>query len=107
MKTTFLAVLTMALSLAAQTARDITEFTLFKRTDPIKVGDLNLILKDVDVNRQRFKIIVIVDDHPIEKKDMDIKVPFYVYVGNNTTPHELVITKVGQNQITGRVISPK
>ena len=102
-----LAILALAVTLSAQTARDITEFTLFKRKDPIKVGDVSLLLKDVDVNRQRYKIVIIVDDHEIEKKDMDIKVPFYVYVGNNTSPHELVVTKVADNQIVGRLISPK
>lgn len=101
------ATLLLALTLAAQTARDITEFTLFKRDDPIKVGDIGLILKDADVKHQRFKIVIIVDEHSIEKKDMDIKVPFYIYVGNNTSPHELVVTKVGDNQIMGRLVSPK
>jgi hypothetical protein len=102
-----IATLFLALTLAAQTARDATEFTLFKRADPIKVGDIGLILKSTDVNKQRYNVIIIVDDHRIERKDMDIKVPFYVYVGANTAPHELVVTKVAQDQIVGRLVSPK
>ena len=106
MKTIF-AVLLLVVTLAAQTARDITEFTLFKRADPIQVGDLGLILQKTDVNKQRYNVTIVVDNHRIERKDQDIQVPFYIYVGANLTPHELVVTKVGDNQIMGRVISPK
>jgi hypothetical protein len=59
------------------------------------------------VNKQRFKILLIVDGHTIEKKDLDIKIPIYFYSGTNTAPHELVITKVAQDQIVGRLVSPK
>ena len=106
MKTIF-AVLLLAVTLAAQTARDITEFTLFKRADPIQVGEVGLILQKTDVNKQRYNLTIVVDNHRIEKKDLDIKVPFFVYVGANTSPHELVVTKVGADQISGRLISPK
>jgi hypothetical protein len=102
-----IASLALAITLAAQTARDVTEFTLFKRKDPIKVGDVSLILKGTDVNKQRYNLVIIVDDHSIERKDLDIKVPFFVYVGANASPHELVVTKVSDNQIVGRLISPK
>lgn len=104
---TLIATLLLAVTLAGQTARDVTEFTLFKRKEPVQVGDISMVLKDVDINRQRYKVLIIVDGHTIEKKDMDIKVPFFFYGGKNDTLYELVVTKVAQDQITGRLISPK
>ncbi len=104
---TLLAVLALAVSLAAQTARDITEFTLFKRNEPTLIGQVGLTLKAADANKQRFSIELQIDGRKLERKDLDIQVPFYFYVGANTQPHELVITKVAQDQIVGRLASPK
>lgn len=101
-----LGLLSLAVVISAQTARDTVEFTLFKRSQPTQVGALGLILKGTDVGKQRFSIDLNVDGHTIERKDLDIKVPLYVYVGTNTQPHEIVITKVAADQIVGRVSGP-
>ena len=104
---TLLAVLILAVSLAAQAARDITEFTLFKRTEPTLVGQVGLTLKGTDAAKQRFAIEIQIDGRKLERKDLDIQVPFYFYVGANTQPHELVITKVAADQIVGRLVAPQ
>lgn len=100
-----LAVFILATVLAAQSA-DTIEFTLFKRSEPIQVGDVGLVLRGTDVNKQRYALILVIEGHRIERKDLDIKIPLYFYVGENTQPHELVVTKVGQDQIVGRLRSP-
>ena len=93
--------------LAAQAARDLVEFTLFKRPEPTKVGDVSLVLKGTDANKQRYNIeLTFPDGHKIEKKDQDIRIPIFLYIGADTTPHELVVTKVLQDQIVGRLLSP-
>jgi hypothetical protein len=104
---TILAALILTVSLAAQAARDVTEFTLFKRNEATQIGLVGLTLKSTDVNKQRFSIDVLTDGHRIEKKDLDIRVPFYFYVGANAQPHELVVMKVSADQIVGRLASPK
>ena len=96
----------LAVILSAQTARNTVEFTLFKRNQPTQVGELGLTLKSTDVKQQRFSLDVLVDGHTIEKKDLDIQIPLFVYVGKDTQPHELVVTKVAADQIVGRVVSP-
>jgi hypothetical protein len=105
---TALALLILAVTLAAQTARDITEFTIFKRSEPVKVlPGVDIFLKATDVAKQRYAVDITIDGHKIEKKDLDIKVPFVFYVGTNTQPHELLVTKVAADQIVGRISSPK
>ena len=105
---TALAILILAVTMTAQTARDITEFTIFKRSESVKVmPGIEISLRSADINKQRYSVDLIIDGHKIEKRDLDIKVPFYFYVGTNTQPHELLITKVGPDQIVGRLASPK
>jgi hypothetical protein len=105
---TALAILILATCVIAQTTRDITEFTLFKRGDTVKiVPNVEIALKSTDITKQRYAIDIIVDGHKIERKDLDIKVPFYFYVGTNTQPHELLVTKVAADQVVGRLAVPK
>jgi hypothetical protein len=102
-----LALMALAVVLFAQSARNTIEFTLFKRNQPTQVGELGLTLKGTDVKQQRFNLDLLVDGHTIEKKDLDIQIPLFVYVGTNTHPHELVVTKVASDQIIGRLVNPE
>jgi hypothetical protein len=102
-----LALLAISLVLSAQAARGVSEFTLFKRPQATQVGEIGLILKGTDVKKQRFSVDLVVDGHTIEKRDLDIKIPLYIYVGTDAQPHELVVNKVGADQIEGRISSPK
>jgi hypothetical protein len=105
---TVIAVLLLAVSLGAQSAKEVTEFTIFKRSEPVKVlPGIEIALKGTDAVKQRCAIDLIIDGHKIERKDLDIKIPLYFYVGTNTQPHELLITKVAADQIVGRLSSPK
>jgi hypothetical protein len=102
------AILILAVSLCAQTAREITEFTIFKRSEPVKIlPGVEIGLKATDAGKQRYTIDLIIDGHKIERKDLDIKIPLSFYVGTNTQPHELLVTKVAADQIVGRLASPK
>ena len=99
--------LLIALSLAGQPAKNVTEFTIFKRAEPLGIApDVSVVLKGTDIKKQRFKIELIVDGHTIELKDLNIKIPVTFYVGTNTEAHEFVVTKVAQDQIAGRLSSP-
>lgn len=102
-----LALLALTVVLCAQATRNTVEFTLFKRNQPTQVGEVGLTLKGTDVNKQRFSLDLVVDGHTIEKKDLDIQIPLFIYVGKATQPHEIVVTKVAADQIVGRLVSPQ
>jgi len=101
------AILVLTVTLAAQTARDFTEFTLFKRTESTQIGQVGLTLRGTDVGKQRYSIDLLIGGHKIERKDLDIMIPLYFYVGTGPQPYELVVTKVAADQIVGRLAIPK
>ncbi len=89
-----------------QTSPDTTEFTLFKRKDPIQVGEVGLALRGTDKAHQRFQLDLTIDGQKLELKDMYTRIPLRFYVGTNTQAHELVVIRVADDQIVGRLVSP-
>jgi chromosome segregation ATPase len=87
--------------------RNYTEFTLFKRKEPIKLADISILLKKADGKANRYTLELQVDDHKIEKKDRTTNEPVQFYVGNGRQPHELVVNQVGKDQIVGYLATPK
>jgi chromosome segregation ATPase len=87
--------------------RTYTEFTLYKRKDPIKLADITILLKKADVKANRYTLEVQADDRKFEKKDKTANEPVQFYVGRNRQPHELVINQVGKDRIVGYLATPK
>ena len=87
--------------------RDYVEFTLFKAKDPVRVGDISLVLKNADVKNSRYSVDMYVNDVRIEKKDRTINEPLQFFVGSDKQPHELVVNRVAKDQIVGYIASPK
>jgi chromosome segregation ATPase len=87
--------------------RNYTEFTLYKRKEPIKLDDVSILLKKTDVKANRYTLELVVDDRKIEKKDRDVNEPVQFYVGDNRQPYELVVNQVGKDQIVGYLATPK
>jgi hypothetical protein len=87
--------------------RTYTEFTLYKRKDPIKLADVSVVLKKADVKSSRYTVELQVDDRKIEKKDKSANEPVQFYVGGSRQPHELVVNQVGKDQIVGYLATPR
>lgn len=87
--------------------RSYTEFTLYKTKQPIKVGDVSILLKKADVKANRYTLELQVDDRKVEKKDRSVNEPLQFYVGNDRQPHELVVNQVGKDLIVGYLAAPK
>jgi hypothetical protein len=102
-----LLLLSLAVCLVAQSKTDVTDFTLFKRKDPIKIGDVSLALRGTDKNHQRYNIDLVIDGQRFELKDQLAKFPIRFYAGTSTEAHEIVVTSVADDQIVGRLVSPK
>jgi chromosome segregation ATPase len=87
--------------------RNYIEFTLYKRKEPIRLGDISILLKKADVKANRYSLELGVDDRKIEKKDRSANEPLQFYVGNERQPHELVVNQVGKDLIVGYLATPK
>ncbi len=87
--------------------RDYVEFTLYKRKDPIKLGDISVLLKKTDAKANTYTLELQADDRKFEKKDKTANEPVQFYVGRERQPHELVVNEVGKDMIVGYLAIPK
>lgn len=87
--------------------RNYIEFTLYKGKEPVKLGDVSILLKKADIKASLYTLELRVDDRKIEKKDRSANEPLQFYVGGGRQPHELVVNQVGKDLIVGYLATPK
>ncbi len=87
--------------------RNYTEFRLGKAKQRQKVGDIQLLLKSVDVKKNKYTVEVLADDKVTEKKDKSINEPVQFYTSKARQPYELVVNQVAKDLIVGYVSAPK
>lgn len=87
--------------------RDYYEFTVNGKGQRSKVGNVSLEVRGTDVKKNLFTVALYVDDMRLEKKNRSVDEPIYFYTRGSRSPAELVINKVGKNQVTGYLSVPK
>jgi len=87
--------------------RDYVEFTIAGKNKPQKVGNITVELKGVNEKKNQVNIAMVVEDKRFEKKNRALNEPIFFYLSGTHLPEEIVINKVGKNQISGYVSIPK
>ena len=89
-------------------ARNYLDVKLTREDGNKRFADITLTLKDVDPKKNKYSVDVMADDKLIEKKDKSVNEPvqFYTAKGGHT-PYELVINRVGKDEIVGYLSTPK
>ncbi len=89
--------------------RNFTEFELkkAKKNEMQRVGDIRLELRDTDTKKQKYNIIIQVDDNKLEKKDKLANEPIQFLVGKDKLRYEIVVNNVEKDRITGYLSTPK
>ena len=87
--------------------RDYVEFTVSGKNKPQKVGNVTVELKGVNQKRNQYSVTMVVEDKRFEKKNRALNEPVFFYITGTHLPEELVINKVGKDQISGYVSIPK
>jgi len=87
--------------------RDYVEFTIAGKNKPQKVGNVTVELKGVNQKKNQVNIAMVVEDKRFEKKNRALNEPIFFYLSGTHLPEEIVINKVGKNQISGYVSIPK
>jgi len=87
--------------------RDYIEFTIAGKNQPQKVGNVTLELKGTNEKKNRASIALTVEDKRTEDKNRSINQPLFFYLSGTHLPEEVVINKIGKNQITGYLSIPK
>ncbi len=87
--------------------REYFEFDLKKAKTPSPVGPVAIRLKDADVKRHKYNMMLVVDDVEIEKKDKTLLEPVQFYRKGSRQLHEIVVYAVQKDRITGYLSTPK
>jgi len=93
--------------LRRQGERDYIEFAIAGKNKPQKIGNVTVELKGVNEKRNQFNIAMTVEDKRFEKKNRALNEPIFFYTSGTHLPEEIVINKVGKDQVSGYVSIPK
>ena len=68
---------------------------------------MSLELRKSDAKKNKYTLIVLSDDRPIEKKDRTMNEPVQFYTGRDRMLYELVVNQVTKNTVVGYLSTPK
>jgi hypothetical protein len=87
--------------------RDYYEFTIDKKDQRQKVGDLMVELRGVNTKKNMYTVALYVDDSRYEKKNRSANEPIYFFTHGSRVPLQFVVNGVGKDKITGYLSVPK
>lgn len=94
-------------ALAHKTDRDYFEFKLTRKNAPQRVGNVIIELRKTDTKRNTFTVNLRFDDKVTERRDKAAMEPVYFYMQGASSALELVVNKLGKDNIAGYISSPK
>ena len=89
--------------------RDYVEFDIKKgkKGEMSRVADIQMSLTDTDPKKNKYAVMIQVDDNKLEKKDMTVNAPIQFLVGRDKLRYEIVVNVVDKDRIRGYLSSPK
>jgi hypothetical protein len=87
--------------------RDYYEFTIDKKNQREKVGDLMVELRSANPKKNLFTVAIYVDDARYEKRNRSANEPIYFFTHGSRAPVEFTVNQVGKDKITGYLSVPK
>jgi len=87
--------------------RDYYEFTIDKKNQREKVGDLMVELKNVNQKKNMYTVSLYVDDARYDKKNRSVNEPIYFFTHGTRSPMEFTVNQVSKDKIAGYLSVPK
>jgi hypothetical protein len=87
--------------------RDYYEFTIDKKGQREKVGDLMVELRGVNPKKNVYTVAIFADDQRYEKKNRSVNEPIYFFTHGTRAPMEFTVNQVGKDKISGYLSVPK
>jgi hypothetical protein len=87
--------------------RDYYEFTIAKKDQREKVGDVMVELHGVNPKKNLYTVALYVDDARYDKKNRSVNEPIYFFTVGSRAPVEFVVNQVGKDKIAGYLSVPK
>jgi cell division protein FtsB len=86
--------------------REVYNFELQERGSILKLFDIAISLKKVDVKGQKYSLEVVAGDKKIKRDNHNVNVPVYFYMEGTDKPFEIVITRVNPRTAVGYLSIP-
>jgi len=87
--------------------RDYYEFTIDKRGERQKVGDVMVELRGTNTKKNLYSVLLFADDKSYDKKNRSVNEPMYFFQNGSRKPLEFVVNSVSKDKITGYLSVPK
>jgi hypothetical protein len=87
--------------------RDYYEFTVDKKGERQKVGDIMVELRGTNPKKNLYSVLLLADDKSYEKKNRSVNEPMYFFQNGSRKPLEFVVNSVSKDKITGYLSVPK
>jgi len=83
------------------------EFDLSKSKDFHREGPIQVSLRKADAKHQSYDLMMLVDDHELSKKKVDLYEPIWLHDSDAPEPVQVVVNKIDKDHIHGYVSAPK
>ncbi len=93
--------------LAHRTDRDYFEFSLPRKHARKKIGSVMIQLEHTDTKHNLYTVYLYFDDMRTERRNKALDEPVYFLVQGASSPVEMVVNRLGKNQIAGYLSAPK
>jgi hypothetical protein len=87
--------------------RDYYEFTINRKNQREKVGDIMVVLRGVNPKKNLFTVSLYVNDQRFDKRNRSVDEPIYFFADSSHAPLEFTVNQVGKNKISGYLSVPK
>ena len=87
--------------------RSYFEFDLPKSKSYEHEGPIQISLRKADSKHQSYDLMMLVDDHQLSKKKVDLYEPIWLHEGNQGEAVQVVVNKIDKDRIHGYVSAPK
>jgi hypothetical protein len=87
--------------------RNYFEFDLTKSKHLQRFGPLTLSLRRTDAKHMNYDLTMVVDDNRLDKKRVNLYEPIWIHSETGGQPVQIVVNKIGKNQVHGYISAPK
>ena len=83
------------------------EFDINKSKQFQHEGPIQLSLRKADAKHQSYNIVMLVNDHELTKKNVDLYEPIWLHEGDLPQPIQVVVNQVNKDHVHGYVSAPR
>jgi len=87
--------------------QNVYEFRLTKSKQMQRVGPVSLSLRSTSTKHKTYDLAMLVDDNMLNKKHVNLYEPVWITLTDRPQPVQLVVNRVGRDEVEGYVTEPK